>query len=94
MLHFVSHFSCDYNEILMLISGSPVWKPRDAFAPGAGSTFGAGAGGAGQRGESLTLPRAGKPSGREDHFLVYEEYGGNIYMSSKKDTGSTKTLHY
>ncbi|XP_042860130.1 protein still life, isoform SIF type 1-like isoform X12 [Penaeus japonicus] len=66
--------------------GSPVWKPRDAFAPGAGSTFGAGAGGAGQRGESLTLPRAGKPSGREDHFLVYEEYGGNIYMSSKKDT--------
>ncbi|XP_037784013.1 protein still life, isoform SIF type 1-like isoform X8 [Penaeus monodon] len=66
--------------------GSPVWKPRDAFAPGAGSTFGAAAGGAGQRGESLTLPRAGKPSGREDHFLVYEEYGGNIYMSSKKDT--------
>lgn len=47
-------------------------------------------------GECLTLPRAGKSGGREDHFLVYEEYGGNIYTSSKKGetfTGSTKTLH-
>ncbi|XP_069169472.1 protein still life, isoform SIF type 1 isoform X6 [Procambarus clarkii] len=63
--------------------GSPVWKPRDVFASAGGSS---GGGGAGQRGESLTLPRPGKTSGREDHFLVYEEYGGNIYMSSKKDT--------
>ncbi|XP_064098883.1 protein still life, isoform SIF type 1-like isoform X4 [Macrobrachium nipponense] len=66
--------------------GSPVWKPRDTFAQSGGSSSGVGAGGAGQRGESLTLPRAGKSSGREDHFLVYEEYGGNIYMSSKKDS--------
>ncbi|KAK8732086.1 hypothetical protein OTU49_007177 [Cherax quadricarinatus] len=64
--------------------GSPVWKPRDVFASSGGSS--GGGGGAGQRGESLTLPRPGKASGREDHFLVYEEYGGNIYMSSKKDT--------
>lgn len=64
--------------------GSPVWKPRDVFASAGGSSTGGG--GAGQRGESLTLPRPGKSSGREDHFLVYEEYGGNIYMSSKKDT--------
>ncbi|XP_042232415.1 protein still life, isoforms C/SIF type 2-like isoform X2 [Homarus americanus] len=64
--------------------GSPVWKPRDVFASAGGSS--GGGGGAGQRGESLTLPRPGKASGREDHFLVYEEYGGNIYMSSKKDT--------
>lgn len=64
-------------------TGSPVWKPRDVF------------GGGGGRGESQTLPRPGKGGGgREDHFLVYEEYGGNIYTSSsKKDTGSTKTLH-
>lgn len=75
----------------MCIVGSPVWKPRDVFGSSGGSS-GSG-GGAGQRGESQTLPRPGKSSGREDHFLVYEEYGGNIYMSSKKDTGSTKTLH-
>lgn len=70
--------------------GSPVWKPRDTFAQSGGSSIGVGAGGAGQRGESLTLPRAGKTSGREDHFLVYEEYGGNIYMSSKKDSESNQ----
>lgn len=66
--------------------GSPVWKPRDVFASG---------GGGGGSGQSQTLPRPGKSGGgREDHFLVYEEYGGNIYTSSsKKDMGSTKTLH-
>ncbi|XP_068238091.1 protein still life, isoform SIF type 1 isoform X2 [Palaemon carinicauda] len=72
--------------------GSPVWKPRDTFAQSGGSSSGVGAGGAGQRGESLTLPRAGKASGREDHFLVYEEYGGNIYMSSKKDSEKRETI--
>ncbi|KAK7075870.1 T-lymphoma invasion and metastasis-inducing protein 1, partial [Halocaridina rubra] len=36
--------------------GSPVWKPRDTFVQSGGSS----SGGAGQRGESLTLPRAEK----------------------------------
>ncbi|XP_045119111.1 protein still life, isoform SIF type 1-like isoform X12 [Portunus trituberculatus] len=55
--------------------GSPVWKPRDVFASGGG--------GGGGGGQSQTLPRPGKSGGgREDHFLVYEEYGGNIYTSS------------
>lgn len=75
--------------------GSPIWKPRDMFSGGSGGG-GAGGGGGGQRervGDSQTLPRPGKSSGREDHFLVYEEYGGNIYTSNKQDTGSTKTLH-
>ncbi|KAK3873946.1 hypothetical protein Pcinc_021079 [Petrolisthes cinctipes] len=63
--------------------GSPVWKPRDMFGGGSG---GGGAGGGRERGESQTLPRPGKSSGREDHFLVYEEYGGNIYTSNKQDT--------
>lgn len=68
-----------------------MWKPRDMF--GGGSGGGGRAGGGREQGESQTLPRPGKSSGREDHFLVYEEYGGNIYTSNKQDTGSTKTLH-
>ncbi|CAL4136248.1 unnamed protein product [Meganyctiphanes norvegica] len=75
-------------------AGSPVWKPRDSAFPsgGGGGSSSSGAGAS----SSQTLPRSHKIGvGREDHFLVYEEYGGNIYMSGgKKDqTGSSKTLN-